>query len=55
MTVYSSAGEPADVEAYRTAGIGRVVVWLPPADDGAVFAELDRHRDRLADHLAPPS
>ena len=33
ITVYSSGGHPETVAAYDEAGVDRVVVWLPPADE----------------------
>lgn len=52
MTVYSSQGDPALVTGYHKAGIDRVVVWLPPADETTVLAALDTHTHRLSEHLS---
>lgn len=53
VTVFSSMGDPAALDTYAAAGVDRVVVWLPPADELAVIAALDEHTERLAAWLAP--
>ena len=52
MTVYSSQGEPALLASYHEAGIDRVVVWLPPANESTVLAALDTHTHQLHEHLS---
>lgn len=52
VTVYSSQGDPERVAGYHEAGIDRVVVWLPPADESTVLAALDTHTHQLGEHLS---
>lgn len=51
ITVFSSIGDPATLDAYEAAGVDRVVVWLPPEDRDTVQAALDSHASRLAPWL----
>ncbi|MGH1506423.1 MAG: TIGR03619 family F420-dependent LLM class oxidoreductase [Acidimicrobiales bacterium] len=52
VSVYSSIGDPSLVDEYRRAGVRRVVVWLPPAEESLVMEALDAHAAKLAAHLA---
>jgi alkanesulfonate monooxygenase SsuD/methylene tetrahydromethanopterin reductase-like flavin-dependent oxidoreductase (luciferase family) len=52
VTVYSSQGDPALVAGYHEAGVDRVVVWLPPADEVTVLAALDTHAHQLVEYLS---
>lgn len=51
VSVYSSAGDQVTIEAYRDAGVDRVVCWLPPADEATVMSALDRLEQRLRPFL----
>ena len=52
VTVYSSQGDPALLAGYHEAGINRVVIWLPPADEATVLAALDTHTHQLSEYLS---
>ena len=48
VTVYSSNGDPQTLHRYRKAGVQRVVVGLPPADEHTVLTALDNQVRRLS-------
>ena len=52
VSVYSSGGDPRALEAYRSAGVARVVLTLPSAGEAEVLRALDAHAARLRDDLA---
>lgn len=51
VSVYSSAGDPGQLEAYERAGVDRVVVALPPVAEAEVMAALDHHARTLSEWL----
>jgi hypothetical protein len=40
------------VAGYHEAGVDRVVVWLPPADEVTVLAALDTHAHQLVEYYS---
>jgi probable F420-dependent oxidoreductase len=52
VSVYSSAGDARTLEAYRDAGVARVVLALPPASESEVLRALDRHARELGSFFA---
>lgn len=51
ISVYSSTGDPSQLERYLDAGVDRVVVALPPVAAGEVIRALDRHTRELSEYL----
>lgn len=51
VSVYSSSGEPRQVEAYAAAGIQRVIVVLPSAGEREVMAAVDHYARVLKPYL----
>ena len=51
VALQRGAGVAADLsdDAYREAGVDRVVVWLPPAETATVIEALDGYVGQLAD------
>lgn len=53
VSVFSSTGDPRMLEQYESAGVDRIVVWLPPDDRLVVRAALDAYGAELGAWLTP--
>jgi len=54
VSVYASAGKPEQLARYEDAGIHRVILALPPADEDLVLGALDAHTKSLQRFLDQP-
>jgi len=52
ISVYSSLGDPRQLESYLDAGVNRVVLALAPAEEQEVLEALDHHAQSLSAYLS---